>query len=94
MPFQDFDNTEAEHGSYNWGYKPVNFSSPDGWYATKIVGPERVTEFKKLVHALHERFPLESCPLSASPLYPYPEGEPVHAQMPEEQGEAAPRHLH
>jgi len=26
--------------------------------------------------------------------YPNPEGEPVHAELPEEQAETAPRHLH
>ena len=55
MPIQDFDNAETPDGAYNWGYMPVQFNSPDGWYATVPVGPERVTEFKQLVHALHQR---------------------------------------
>ncbi len=55
MPIQDFENVETDDDQYNWGYMPINFSSPDGWYATKIVGPERVIEFKKLVAALHEK---------------------------------------
>ncbi|MBN8474721.1 DUF2863 family protein [Sulfuritalea sp.] len=46
------------------------------------------------VLALDQRFPLEFCDDCGAPLYPNPEGEPVHAEMPEEQGEAAPRHLH
>jgi hypothetical protein len=43
---------------------------------------------------LDHRFPLEFCDDCGAPLYPNPEGEPVHAEMPEEQTEAAPRHLH
>ena len=43
---------------------------------------------------LDHRFPLEYCDDCGAPLYPNPEGEPVHAEMPEEQAEAAPRHLH
>jgi hypothetical protein len=43
---------------------------------------------------LNQRFPLEFCDDCGAPLYPNPEGEPVHAELPEEQGEAAPRHLH
>lgn len=43
---------------------------------------------------LDHRLPLEYCDDCGTPLYPNPEGEPVHAEMPEEQAEAAPRHLH
>lgn len=43
---------------------------------------------------LDQRFPMEYCDDCGAPLYPNPEGEPVHAELPEEQAEAAPRHLH
>lgn len=43
---------------------------------------------------LDERFPLEYCDDCGAPLYPNPDGEPVHAELPEEQAESAPRHLH
>ena len=43
---------------------------------------------------LEQRFPLEFCDDCGAPLYPNPEGEPMHAELPEEQGETAPRHLH
>ncbi len=43
---------------------------------------------------LDHRFPLEYCDDCGAPLYPNPEGEPSHAELPEEQAEAAPRHLH
>jgi hypothetical protein len=46
------------------------------------------------ITALDDRFPLEYCDDCGAPLYPNPEGEPVHAELPEEQGETAPRHLH
>lgn len=50
-----------------------------------------VTEIVNLEH----RFPLEYCDDCGAPLYPSPEGEVVHAEMPEgEHGEPAPRHLH
>ena len=54
MPVQDFENDERGQ-VYNWGYMPVHFNSPDGWYATQVHGPARVKEFKQLVDALHRR---------------------------------------
>lgn len=46
------------------------------------------------VMLLDQRFPLEFCDDCGAPLYPNPEGEPVHAELPEEQAESVPRHLH
>ena len=43
---------------------------------------------------LDQRFPLEFCDDCGAPLYPNPEGEPVHAELPDDQPETAPRHLH
>jgi pullulanase len=54
MPIQDFENDESGE-TYNWGYMPVHFNSPDGWYATEKHGPARVQEFKRLVDALHRK---------------------------------------
>lgn len=48
----------------------------------------------KDIVALDQRFPMEYCDDCGAPLYPNPEGEPVHAELPEEQADAAPRHLH
>lgn len=48
----------------------------------------------KDVVSLDDRFPLEYCDDCGAPLYPNAEGEPVHAELPEEQAESAPRHLH
>lgn len=49
-----------------------------------------ITEIMQLDH----RLPVEYCDDCGSPLYPNPEGEPVHAELPEDQTENAPRHLH
>ena len=46
------------------------------------------------VKTLEHRFPLEYCDDCGAPLYPSPEGEIVHAQMPEAEAEQIPRHLH
>lgn len=46
------------------------------------------------VLVLDHRFPLEYCDDCGAPLYPNPEGEPVHAELPEQGEEAVPRHLH
>jgi len=54
MPFQDFENDEKAQ-TYNWGYMPVNFNSPDGWYATGLYHNERVKEAKAMVDALHKK---------------------------------------
>lgn len=43
---------------------------------------------------LDHRLPLEYCDDCGTPLYPNPEGEPTHAELPEEQTNPAPRHLH
>jgi pullulanase len=53
LPVQDFDNDET-NPTYNWGYMPMNFNSPDGWYASDLTDASRVIELKKLVSALHE----------------------------------------
>lgn len=46
-----------------------------------------------IVHIEHA-FPLEYCDDCGSPLYPSPDGELLHAEMPENAGEPIPRHLH
>lgn len=43
---------------------------------------------------LEHRFPLEYCDDCGTPLYPSPEGEIVHAEMPEDRADQVPRHLH
>lgn len=38
--------------------------------------------------------PMEYCDDCGAPMYPSPEGEAVHAELPEEQAEQMPKHLH
>jgi hypothetical protein len=45
------------------------------------------------VVALDQRFPLEFCDDCGAPMFPNPDGEAVHAEMPNE-GEAVPAQLH
>lgn len=54
LPLQDFENDEG-NDSYNWGYMPVHFNSPDGWYATERFNAKRVEETKKMVDAFHKK---------------------------------------
>lgn len=46
------------------------------------------------VVVLDHQFPMEYCDDCGAPMYPSPEGEIAHAEMPEEQAEQMPRHLH
>ncbi|MCH5165360.1 MAG: hypothetical protein J1G01_03060 [Clostridiales bacterium] len=46
------DNTKD---SYNWGYDPQNYNIPEGSYSTDPAnGAVRITEFKRMVMALHK----------------------------------------
>jgi pullulanase len=54
MPIQNFEHDQLS-GKYFWGYMPVNYNSPDGWYATNPYNDSRIREFKKLVDQLHKR---------------------------------------
>jgi pullulanase len=54
LPIQDFEFDEKK-SEYFWGYMPVNFDAPNGWYATKRTDASPVREFKELVDALHKK---------------------------------------
>ncbi len=54
LPGQDFENDENSN-SYSWGYMPVHFNSPEGWYATRTYDNSRVEELKYLISALHKK---------------------------------------
>ena len=54
MPFEDFENSDST-SSYNWGYMPVNFNSPEGAYATRTDDASRVRETKLMIDALHKK---------------------------------------
>ena len=50
------DETKLNTAQYNWGYDPVNYNVPEGSYSTNPYdGNVRITEFKQMVQALHDR---------------------------------------
>lgn len=56
LPVNDFFTVD-EHlpdKSYNWGYDPQNFNTPEGSYSTNPETTSRILELKKLVLALHK----------------------------------------
>lgn len=57
LPVYDFytvDETRLDEPQFNWGYDPKNYNAPEGSYATDPYdGNIRITEFKKMVQALH-----------------------------------------
>ncbi|PKM98261.1 MAG: type I pullulanase [Elusimicrobia bacterium HGW-Elusimicrobia-3] len=54
LPFQDFENND-DPASYNWGYMPVNFNSPEGSYASNPADGSRVREAKLMIDAFHRK---------------------------------------
>ena len=60
MPIYDFQSVdEAAGGSStnrNWGYDPQNYNAPEGSYSSNPYdGNVRITEFKQMIQALHDR---------------------------------------
>lgn len=56
LPVADFYTVDERRttGQYNWGYDPLNYNTPEGWYATDAYdGRVRIREFKMMVQALH-----------------------------------------
>lgn len=57
MPCFDYETVDEEdihRPQFNWGYDPKNFNLPEGSYSTNpFDGKSRVSEFKRLIHALH-----------------------------------------
>ena len=55
-PFDFASGDERNDESYNWGYDPKNYNVPEGLYSTNPYdGNIRITEFKQLIQALHDR---------------------------------------
>jgi hypothetical protein len=46
------------------------------------------------IEHLDSRFPMEYCDDCGAPMYPSPDGEAVHAELPEDKAEQVPKHLH
>jgi pullulanase len=58
LPTNDFASIDeaapARANRYNWGYDPLNYTVPEGSYATDAANPAaRIREFKQLVENLH-----------------------------------------
>jgi pullulanase len=58
LPVADFYTVDESKSTsqYNWGYDPLNFNTPEGWYATDpFDGITRIKELKQVVQALHNQ---------------------------------------
>lgn len=55
LPVNDFFTVDENYPeqSYNWGYDPQNFNTPEGSYSTNPNTTSRILELKMLVQALH-----------------------------------------
>ena len=54
MPLQEFDNDEADPNSYEWGYMPRYFNTPDGSFASNWRDDSKIHELKAMMNVLHE----------------------------------------
>ena len=57
LPVYDYATVDeaSPEDEFNWGYDPKNYNVPEGSYSTNPYdGAVRVTEYKKMVMALHE----------------------------------------
>ncbi len=57
LPIADFYTVDETKSSpqYNWGYDPLNFNTPEGWYSTNPYnGYTRIKEVKTMVQTLHQ----------------------------------------
>ncbi|MBK7685066.1 MAG: DUF2863 family protein [Rhodocyclaceae bacterium] len=82
--------TEVIHGVV-W---PLLESEDEGTEAPSLI--EAVLRANGVIDVLvlDQRLPIEYCDDCGAPLYPSPDGETVHAEMPDEPSDATPRHLH
>ncbi|MFC7669488.1 alpha-amylase family glycosyl hydrolase [Hymenobacter humi] len=60
LPTNDFASIDeaapASANRYNWGYDPLNYTVPEGTYATDAADPAvRIREFKQAVENLHSQ---------------------------------------
>jgi len=54
MPVAAFHRATQNETDYRWGYMPVHFFSPEGWYASREDGPSKIREMKQAIQSLHE----------------------------------------
>lgn len=58
LPVADFYTVDETQTSpqYNWGYDPLNFNTPEGWYSTNPYdGYTRIKEVKQMIQSLHNQ---------------------------------------
>ncbi len=88
--FTTHDSDQVLHGVV-WPLLCEEEEEADG--TSQIEAVLRESGINDVVHLEHH-FPLEYCDDCGAPMYPSPEGELIHAEMPEEHMEQMPRHLH
>jgi pullulanase len=58
LPSYDYnsvDEMNLQDNTYNWGYDPLNYNSPEGSYSTNPSDPScRIREMKEMIKALHD----------------------------------------
>ena len=58
LPSYDYnsvDETNLQDNTYNWGYDPLNYNTPEGSYSTNPSDPAtRIREMKEMVQAMHK----------------------------------------
>lgn len=57
MPVFDFGGVDEANPDklYNWGYNPVQYLVPEGWYSTEPDDPySRINELRRMIDGLHE----------------------------------------
>lgn len=57
LPVYDYQTVDEANpdSQFNWGYDPKNYNVPEGSYSTNPYdGAVRITEYKKMVQALHD----------------------------------------
>ena len=88
--FTTHDSDQVLHGVV-WPLLGAEDEEADG--SSQIEAVLRESGINDVLHLEHH-FPLEYCDDCGAPMYPSPEGELIHAEMPEEHMEQMPRHLH
>ncbi|RYZ96322.1 MAG: DUF3372 domain-containing protein, partial [Proteobacteria bacterium] len=54
LPQEEISRVKSLDG-FNWGYDPFHYFAPEGSFAQKTYGGERVKEFREMVAALHAK---------------------------------------
>jgi len=58
QPLYDYasvDESKPEVAQFNWGYDPLNYNVPEGYYSTNATDPAtRIREFKQMIQAFHK----------------------------------------